>query len=63
MKRKSTFSEPRENCVEVDLTGQPDLVVVSDSKEPAGPVLRFTYDEWDAFLDGVRAGEFDRKVP
>jgi Domain of unknown function (DUF397) len=45
------------NCVEV----APDsgLVAVRDSKDRDGPVLRFTATEWDAFLDGVRRGEFD----
>jgi hypothetical protein len=34
-------------------------VNVRDSKNPTGPLLRFTADEWQAFLDGVQAGEFD----
>lgn len=34
-------------------------VMVRDAKDAAGPVLRFTRDEWRAFLAGVRAGEFD----
>jgi Domain of unknown function (DUF397) len=25
-----------------------------------GPVLEFTAAEWDAFVEGVRRGEFDR---
>ncbi|MCG5214675.1 DUF397 domain-containing protein [Streptosporangium sp. KLBMP 9127] len=29
-----------------------------DSKNPAGPVLRFTHGEWAAFLDGAKSGEF-----
>jgi hypothetical protein len=33
---------------------------VRDSKDPQGPVLRFTPDEWRAFLGGARHGEFDR---
>lgn len=37
----------------------PDAVVVRDSKRPDQPVLRFTTDEWAAFVSGVRAGEFD----
>ena len=44
-------------CVEVALTGQE--VWVRDSKDPAGPGLRFTAAEWRAFLAGARAGEFD----
>jgi hypothetical protein len=30
------------------------------SKNPAGPVIAYTAAEWDAFLEGVRAREFDR---
>ncbi len=46
------------NCVEVaDL---PDGVrVVRDSKDKAGPTLAFTAGEWDAFIGGVKDGEFD----
>jgi Domain of unknown function (DUF397) len=29
-----------------------------DSKDPGGPVLRFTPSEWAAFLCGVQNGEF-----
>jgi hypothetical protein len=47
------------NCVEVaNLPG--DQIGVRDSKDAEGPVLRFTPDEWDAFLGGVRNGEFDQ---
>jgi hypothetical protein len=35
-------------------------VLVRDSNRPGGPVLRFTPDEWQAFLGGVRSGQFDR---
>ena len=34
-------------------------LLLRDSKDPEGPVLEFTAAEWDAFLDGVKAGEFD----
>jgi hypothetical protein len=34
------------------------LIGVRDSKEPDGPVLRFTRDEWLAFVDGLTRGEF-----
>jgi Domain of unknown function (DUF397) len=30
-----------------------------DTKDRAGPVLRFNAAEWRAFIAGVRAGEFD----
>jgi hypothetical protein len=44
-------------CVEVaTLEG---VVGVRDSKDRQGPVLVFRFDEWNAFLAGVRDGEFD----
>jgi uncharacterized protein DUF397 len=54
---KSTFSGVSGNCVEVAFAAGD--VAVRDSKDPAGPALRFTAAEWLAFLAGVRAGEFD----
>lgn len=46
-------------CVEVARLPHSGAVVVRDSKEPNGPVLVFTADEWAGFLDGARRGEFD----
>ena len=43
------------NCVGVRST--PDGVEVVDTKD--GAALRFTADEWAAFVAGVKAGEFD----
>jgi hypothetical protein len=55
---KSSLSFSNGNCVEV--TSLPaGQIGVRDSKDPEGPVLRFTPDEWHAFLGGVRNGEFD----
>jgi hypothetical protein len=34
-------------------------VLVGDTKNPGGPVLSFTTDEWNAFTAGVKDGEFD----
>jgi hypothetical protein len=69
--RKSTFSGNNGgDCVEVaELTsgsenahpGHDDaLIAVRDSKDPDGPKLFFTPAEWDAFLNGVKANQFDR---
>ncbi|MWK33568.1 DUF397 domain-containing protein [Actinomadura sp. J1-007] len=30
-----------------------------DAKNPEGPILYFTEAEWDAFILGVKDGEFD----
>jgi hypothetical protein len=55
---KSSLSFSNSNCVEV--ANLPDGGIgVRDSKDSEGPVLRFTPGEWDAFLGGVRNGEFD----
>lgn len=56
---KSSYSLANGNCVEVAGLSS-DLVQIRDSKDPQGPVLGFTSAEWDAFLGGVRNGEFDR---
>ena len=46
------------DCVEV-AGNLPGIVALRDTKDPAGATLVFSRDEWDVFLDGVRAGEFD----
>jgi hypothetical protein len=35
------------------------MIILRDSKEPAGAVLRYTGAEWRAFISGVKAGDFD----
>lgn len=47
------------NCVEVAFV--PNAVGVRDSKNPTQSVLQFTRSEWAAFIQGVKAGEFDLK--
>ena len=44
-------------CVEVATLER--VVGVRDSKHREGPVLVFRFDEWEAFVAGVRIGEFD----
>jgi hypothetical protein len=56
--RKSSHSGAvNQNCVEVGFVTAE--VLLRDSKDRHGPVLHFTPDEWDAFLAGAKAGEFD----
>ena len=58
---KSSLSYANGNCVEVaSLPG--GTIGVRNSRDSAGPVLRFTPEEWHAFLGGVRNGEFDRML-
>ena len=57
---KSSLSTYNGNCVEVaGLTGE--AIRVRDSKNPRGAALTFSAAEWDAFIGGVRNGEFDRR--
>jgi Domain of unknown function (DUF397) len=35
------------------------LYLMRDAKNPDGPVLAFTPEEWEAFTLGVKDGEFD----
>lgn len=44
------------NCVQVGACCGD--ILVRDSKNPDQQPLRFTTDEWQAFLAGVQAGEF-----
>lgn len=46
--RKSSYSLPNNDCVEVAEAG--DAVAVRDSKNPAGDVLVFGREQWAAFL-------------
>jgi hypothetical protein len=56
--RKSSFSgASNPACVEVGF--EMSAVLMRDSKDQDGPVLRFTVEEWKAFVAGVKAGEFD----
>lgn len=47
------------NCVEVDLARRDGLVAVQHSRRRDEPPLLFSQAEWLAFVDGVKAGEFD----
>lgn len=47
-------------CVELAKAGE--VVAVRDSKNPHGPVLVFTPDEFGAFLAGAKDGEFDHLI-
>lgn len=53
---KSSFCASGE-CVEV-AQQQNGMIVLRDSRQPRGGV-RYTAEEWQAFINGVKAGEFD----
>lgn len=54
--RKSSRSGMN-GCVEVAFAD--GRIALRDSKDRKGPVLVFTPQEWEAFVGGVRDGEFD----
>jgi Domain of unknown function (DUF397) len=54
--RKSSLSHAS-SCVEV--TSADGRVAIRHSKNPEGPILMFSADEWQAFVEGIRQGEFD----
>jgi Domain of unknown function (DUF397) len=55
----------RRKRTRTDSTGRVEVMFVDgrialrDSTDPDGPVLRFTPAEWEAFVGGVRRGEFE----
>ena len=60
----SSYSTNGAQCVKVGFKNGEEIAVhVRDSKDPNGPCLHFTKDEWIAFVGdengGVKGGEFD----
>jgi Domain of unknown function (DUF397) len=45
------------NCVQVARHGK--VILIGDSKQPSGPVLSYSPQEWEAFLGGAKEGDFD----
>jgi hypothetical protein len=55
---KAAASNDTGSCVE--MRRQADLIEVRDSKDgSSGPILRFTFGEFAAWLDGAKKGEFN----
>lgn len=60
---KASASSTNGQCVEIgECSCGGGTIHVRDSKDPGGPVLVFNRGEWDAFLAGVRNGEFNSGV-
>jgi Domain of unknown function (DUF397) len=61
--RKSSYSgSSGGGCVEV-AQFPASAIAVRDSKDPDGPRLVFTLDEWQAFVASVKTGGFDLSLP
>ncbi|WP_046469931.1 DUF397 domain-containing protein [Allosalinactinospora lopnorensis] len=71
--RKSTHSTNGGDCVEASAvdgtavaaenkTTEEVMFALRDSKNPDQPALVFTRAEWDAFVAGVKDGEFDAET-
>jgi hypothetical protein len=56
--RKSTWSNPSGNCVEVAALPNGGIAV-RDSRHPSGPALVYSRAQISAFLAGVKDGQFD----
>jgi hypothetical protein len=54
---RGTFCSGSGDCVEVGMAA--DRVLVRDSADPGGGMLRFSRREWASFVAGVKAGQFD----
>lgn len=52
---RSSFCGEAGHCIEVATETR---VLLRDSKDPNGPYLQFSVDEWEAFAAGIRNREF-----
>jgi predicted secreted Zn-dependent protease len=44
-------------CVQVAAEG--NFILIGSSRQPAGPLLEYTPEEWHEFVAGVKKGDFD----
>ncbi len=54
--RRASFCASNE-CVEVSQHN--GMIVMRNSKKPSGLMLHYSTEEWQTFIRGVKAGEFD----
>jgi hypothetical protein len=45
------------SCVRVALMNQ--TVLLGDTKSPDGPVLSYTWPQWNDFIERIKRGEYD----
>lgn len=62
---KGTFDTSRAEWIKsseggnIEVAFVDDLIGMRDARNPDGPILVYTPAEWDAFIAGVKDGEFD----
>jgi predicted secreted Zn-dependent protease len=44
-------------CVQVASTE--NGILLGNTRQPTGPVISYTLDEWHAFVAGIKQGDFD----
>jgi predicted secreted Zn-dependent protease len=44
-------------CVEV--AANQNTILIRNSRQPDGPLIEYTPEEWHAFVSGVKKGDFD----
>lgn len=47
-------------CVQVAVDDH--SILIGNSRQPSGPVLEYTRDEWHQFVRGIKNGDFDDLV-
>ena len=55
--RRAKLCGAHGQCIEIARVG--DEIAMRDSKDPSGPILRYTQAEWQAFIVGAKSGDFD----
>jgi predicted secreted Zn-dependent protease len=44
-------------CVEV--AADRNIILIRNSRQPGGPLLEYTPEEWHEFVSGIKKGDFD----
>ena len=55
--RKASYSIANGDCAEV--ASFPGIVVIRDTKDPHGLILRYPSDSWRSFINRAQKGSFD----
>jgi hypothetical protein len=43
----------------VQVAADDHSILIGSSRQPGGPVLEYTPDEWHEFVAGIKKGDFD----